>query len=61
MQKTKSLSLSSKDQDKIITIIHSKITPLKFKHVKLTLNVEPVSKRKALHDEQIVTEINLST
>lgn len=37
MKKSKSLSLSEKDRNKIIDIIHSKITPLKFKYVRLSL------------------------
>lgn len=45
MKKTKSLSLSENDRNKIINIIHSKITPLKFKYVRFYINVEKISKR----------------
>jgi hypothetical protein len=48
MKKTKSLSLSEKDRNKIISIIHSKITPLKFKYVRPFINLEKVLKRKTL-------------
>ena len=58
MQKAKSLSLSEKDQNKIIKIIHSKVTPLRFKYkifqqdIRHQLNLS-LSKEKIRHGESL--------